>query len=570
MIKNKYFYMVLACVATVVGAFPAFAGLPTMDAGNIAGTVGIVAQGQTGIQQGIETIANGSNLNAIVGDSAGTLSKFTGKLGIDPEKAKKALETAQNAQKRISEGMETYNKYQGEIAKRQEEYQALMDMVNSKVGKDSYDDSDEEGEYEGEESGGGEDEEYGADYDSDYDSDYDAESVSTLETAEGFANSETYQQATTQEMLATPVTSEQSLRISAQVSPVSAELQTMDTLQPLQQLDVKAVDTDLDKVVEEDADGTDDVDAEQTDEPTDTVEIRKISTPTITNATTGRTRFGGLKQAVTAAAANAKLNKVSVQNKMLSAAENSTAKTTLKSAVKSALESKNLSSSVAEQKAVATTQPATAVRKFRVSPTLKTAPSLKTAPAMKIERMSNSTISFSSKMMFADEAADNTKGVGIDSKGTFISPLAQRCGISIKDLQDAEKIKECTTKIVSENNAKNQYDAINSRKDCQSMVYSTVVALLAEATQGKYESSNYGDTLDKQEDLGADSNNTRDDTMVIALTNEQTQILLNKMSLLVSAQTILSSVKYICEAPKDVLEKTTDDKNDGAKADGGK
>ncbi len=568
MIKNKYFYMVLACVATVVGAFPAFAGLPTMDAGNIAGTVGIVAQGQTGIQQGIETIANGSNLNAIVGDSAGTLAKFTGKLGIDPEKAKKALETAQNAQKRISEGMETYNKYQGEIAKRQEEYQALMDMVNSKVGKDSYDDSDEEGEYEGEESAGGEDEEYGADYDSDYDSDYDAESVSTLETAEGFANSETYQQATTQEMLATPVTSEQSFPISAQVSPVSAELQRMDTLQPLRQLDVKAVDTDLDKVVEEDADGTDDVDAEQTDEPTDTVE--KISTPTITNATTGRTRFGGLKQAVTAAAANAKLNKVSMQNKMLSAAKNSTAKTTLKSAVKSALESKNLSSSVAEQKAVATTQPATAVRKFRVSPTLKTAPSLKTAPAMKIERMSNSTISFSSKMMFADEAADNTKGVGIDSKGTFISPLAQRCGISIKDLQDAEKIKECTTKIVSENNAKNQYDAINSRKDCQSMVYNTVVALLAEATQGKYESSNYGDTLDKQEDLGADSNNTRDDTMVIALTNEQTQILLNKMSLLVSAQTILSSVKYICEAPKDVLEKTTDDKNDGAKTDGGK
>ena len=568
MIKNKYFYMVLACVATVVGAFPAFAGLPTMDAGNIAGTVGIVAQGQTGIQQGIETIANGSNLNAIVGDSAGTLAKFTGKLGIDPEKAKKALETAQNAQKRISEGMETYNKYQGEIAKRQEEYQALMDMVNSKVGKDSYDDSDEEGEYEGEESAGGEDEEYSADYDSDYDSDYDAESVSTLETAEGFANSETYQQATTQEMLATPVTSEQSFPISAQVSPVSAELQRMDTLQPLRQLDVKAVDTDLDKVVEENADGTDDADAEQTDEPTDMVE--KISTPTITNATTGRTRFGGLKQAVTAAAANAKLNKVSMQNKMLSAAENSTAKTTLKSAVKSALESKNLSSSVAEQKAVATTQPATAVRKFRVSPTLKTAPSLKTAPAMKIERMSNSTISFSSKMMFADEAADNTKGVGIDSKGTFISPLAQRCGISIKDLQDAEKIKECTTKIVSENNAKNQYDAINSRKDCQSMVYSTVVALLAEATQGKYESSNYGDTLDKQEDLGADSNNTRDDTMVIALTNEQTQILLNKMSLLVSAQTILSSVKYICEAPKDVLEKTTDDKNDGAKADGGK
>ncbi len=568
MIKNKYFYMVLACVATVVGAFPAFAGLPTMDAGNIAGTVGIVAQGQTGIQQGIETIANGSNLNAIVGDSAGTLAKFTGKLGIDPEKAKKALETAQNAQKRISEGMETYNKYQGEIAKRQEEYQALMDMVNSKVGKDSYDDSDEEGEYEGEESAGGEDEEYSADYDSDYDSDYDAESVSTLETAEGFANSETYQQATTQEMLATPVTSEQSFPISAQVSPVSAELQRMDTLQPLRQLDVKAVDTDLDKVVEEDADGTDDADAEQTDEPTDTVE--KISTPTITNATTGRTRFGGLKQAVTAAAANAKLNKVSVQNKMLSAAKNSTAKTTLKSAVKSALESKNLSSSVAEQKAVATTQPATAVRKFRVSPTLKTAPSLKTAPAMKIERMSNSTISFSSKMMFADEAADNTKGVGIDSKGTFISPLAQRCGISIKDLQDAEKIKECTTKIVSENNAKNQYDAINSRKDCQSMVYNTVVALLAEATQGKYESSNYGDTLDKQEDLGADSNNTRDDTMVIALTNEQTQILLNKMSLLVSAQTILSSVKYICEAPKDVLEKTTDDKNDGAKTDGGK
>ena len=126
------------------------------------------------------------------------------------------------------------------------------------------------------------------------------------------------------------------------------------------------------------------------------------------------------------------------------------------------------------------------------------------------------------------------------------------------DLSDEEKLNECLTKVISENNASNQFDAALSRKQCQRMVYDTVVALMAEATLAKVEASSYKDTLDEQEKLGGDSNNTRDDSSVLAMSNEQIQKLLNKISLLTSSQILLDTVKQLCSMQDDVVDANSD------------
>ena len=130
MIKIKSISLGFACSLLV--STSAFAGLPTIDFGNIAGTVGIVTQGSTSIQQGISIITNGADLNSIIGDSAGSLMKFLpgglGGEGGDGQSLKDAL-------KRINDGVSSFNKVQEEIKGKKEEYQALMDSVASKKGK---------------------------------------------------------------------------------------------------------------------------------------------------------------------------------------------------------------------------------------------------------------------------------------------------------------------------------------------------------------------------------------------------------------------------------------------------
>lgn len=569
MIKNRSIRVVLACAVAAAGASPAFAGLPTIDAGNIAGTIGIVTQGATGIQQGIETIANGSNLNSIIGDAAGTLAKFNEKYGDD---IKNGIKAAEDAQKRLTEGVEAYNKYQGEIAARKAEYDALMETVSSYTGSASYEDGDE-GEYDGEDY----DAEYSADYDEGYDADYDAAAVSTLETVDGALS------LNPDVVGAEPLAVGEAALVSGR-TVVSAQPAVMSEIavRPVVAGKMQAAELETQTLaVDTVAADTDDLTAEKTlekpavlDKAVSLENVGKAeAVSSITNETTGRRRFGSARvSALTKADAVNNVGAAAVKSDTLSVGTATAAAGKVSTGTLSKVQSATAVGTARSSTSVPTLNTGTAAaRKFRVSPSLTTpAQELGTSAAMKIEKMSSSTVSYSSRMAFAAESEDDTKGVGYDSNGTFISPLAQRCGVSIKDLQDAEKLKACTDKIVSENFAKNQYDAINSRKDCERMIYTTVVALLAETTQNKYEASNYDETLDKQEETGSGATDTRDDSALIALSNEQTQILLNRMSLLVSTQIILDSVQQLCAAPKDVLKevKTDDDKTEAT--DGGK
>ena len=80
----------------------------------------------------------------------------------------------------------------------------------------------------------------------------------------------------------------------------------------------------------------------------------------------------------------------------------------------------------------------------------------------------------------------------------------------------------------------------------------------------KLEASSYVDTLEDQEKKIGNSNNTRDDSAALAMSNEQMQKLINKISLLTSSQILLDTVTQLCSMQDDVVEDNSDSgDNDG-------
>ncbi|MBQ8785168.1 MAG: hypothetical protein IJZ59_03890 [Alphaproteobacteria bacterium] len=511
MIKIKSISLGFVC--SVLAVSTALAGLPTIDAGNIAGTVGIVTQGSTSIQQGIGIITNGADLNSIIGDSAGSLGKFLpGGLGGGD---KDGL-SFQDALKRINEGVSAFNKAQEDVKKKKEEYQALMDAVNPK--KENPEEAYDDGEMEGAE--------YGADDYGYSEEDYDSSNVPAQQVAgqgDFLAEREVVE----------PMSAELAPSLTLKQAPLVGEMPLNPQLSD-QALSLEKQELSIDGEV---------VDTEAVTASEDKIKIAPVGI--------NRKAFGRAVQVDDTVAVKAE--KVPVKKMQLR--EVAPIKADLSDV--SVAKSPAISEPAKLDKGIVPVAPkleAPAVQprvqgKFRVSP--------KVSP-LKADRLSNNTKSFSTRLMFAAKKSSNTKGANTDAYGNFISALPKRCGVSIDDLSDEEKLNECLTKVISENNASNQFDAALSRKQCQRMVYDTVVALMAEATLAKVEASSYKDTLDEQEKLGGDSNNTRDDSSVLAMSNEQIQKLLNKISLLTSSQILLDTVKQLCSMQDDVVDANSD------------
>lgn len=556
----RFAKMVLACAAMLGIVTPASA-LVTMDPGNIAGTVSIVSDGATEIEQAKQTITNGTNLNAIVGDHAGTFAKFKKKYGKNLEDAKKALA---DGKKRLAEGTELYNKAQAKKAEAQAKYQELMDKYQGSSGgeEEDYEDGDyEEGDY-------------GEEYTAQSDSDYNAHSVSTL----GSVNAAAAAQAA-QALPHDIAEMGDSSGYMYDESEVDTEVAAFANMPAPSVAATRFDASSLDKAVAVDgrravnnsalvsqagavpvaAAGTASAKPEML-KALDKTTLKKfdvVDSKALSPAeSTGRKAFGvapaaDIKAEVAAApkAFNDKALKT-LDNKAGAAVSLTAEPQQVNKA--SALKAGDLKANALQNKVKSLEDgalaPAVEGKGFRVSP----------AKVLK-DRLSSNTVYFSKHLGFASQSDDDTKGVNYNSKGTFISPLPERCGISVADLKDIDKIKACINKIVAENNAKNQFDALNSRKECERMIYTTMLALLTEATGSKHEASNYDETLDEQEESSAGSTDTRDDTAVLAMSNEQTQILLNRMSTLISSQIIWDSVQQICAAPSDVLESAKDE-----------
>ena len=504
---------ILGAGAVLFVAAGAEAGLPTFDAANIAGTMSIVKNGSQNLK-GIGDITNKvGELNTIVGDAAASVSKFQEQYG---DEINKGMEMAQKAMARKAEAEAAKAAHDAEVQAQKDAYQAAMDSV-----AENQQASQPEEEY------------------------YEEVEEEVVNTPEETA-------------AAVEGAAEDFYREDAEENGVSSAMNSANRVYD---------DGDYEETGGENLDGIagdDEAAAEDGGAPVKTLQNlpEGLQAVQMKPAVVGKVQAAGDKGGVSAnrrrafvrpSAPNAEAAVVSSGLKAISA--DTEADVEAAPAEGEASDTVAVSASPAAVRAETPAAQAAPVqrRQFRVSPRLN-----------RVEKVSRSTYGRHEEMAFAS-SSDDGEAVGNSYVGNvYIVPMAQRCEISAQTfINDEQKRNECIEKIIRENNADNSFDSNLSMKDCRRMIYNAVVALLAEATNSKYEAANYSDTLDEQDKLAADSTDVRGDLTVIAMSNYQTQLLLNRISMNFSSQIILETVEQVCAARKDVLgDSDLDEKSD--------
>ena len=501
---------ILGAGAVLFVAAGAEAGLPTFDAANIAGTMSIVKNGSQNLK-GIGDITNKvGELNTIVGDAAASVSKFQEQYG---DEINKGMEMAQKAMARKAEAEAAKAAHDAEVQAQKDAYQAAMDSV--------------------------------------------AENQQASQPEEEYYEEVEEEVVNAPEETATVVegAAEDFYGEDAEENGVSSAMNSANRVYD---------DGDYEETGGENLDGIagdDEAAAEDGGAPVKTLQNlpEGMQAVQMKPAVVGKVQAAGDKGGVSAnrrrafvrpSAPNAEAAVVSSGLKAVSA--------DTEADVEVAPAEGEASDTAAAPAAVRAETPAAQAapvqrRQFRVSPRLN-----------RVEKVSRSTYGRHEEMAFAS-SSDDGEAVGNSYVGNvYIVPMAQRCEISAQTfINDEQKRNECIEKIIRENNADNSFDSNLSMKDCRRMIYNAVVALLAEATNSKYEAANYSDTLDEQDKLAADSTDVRGDLTVIAMSNYQTQLLLNRISMNFSSQIILETVEQVCAARKDVLgDSDLDEKSD--------
>ena len=493
---------ILGAGAGLLVVMEAQAGLPTFDAANIAGTISIVKNGSENIK-GIGDITNKvGELNTIVGDAAASVSKFQADYG---DEINKGIELAQKAMARKAEAEAAKAAHDAEVQAQKESYQAAMDTVAEQNAADMEDEEEFEEEFVEEEAEVAE--ELPAD---------DMTAVMPEEESE-------------EEEMTPPVMSSDG-RVYDDEEDVGGE--NLDGV-PGEDEELDGVSVPEEKLIENSPEITEAVVDGNAPVKAEAVVIpeQKLSAETLPS---GRRPF------VHPSVAGSETVPVRVAPTAVTKDNAVVVPAKLETAVPAA-----------KKIEVAPAAAAPAVRRqFRVSPRLNGA----------AEKISANTYRHHEVLDFA--SASDSEGVGYSYIGNFyVVPMAQRCSISAETfIKDEKKRQECIETIIRENNADNSFDAALSMKECRQMVYTAVVSLLAEATNAKYEAANYSDTLDEQDKLAADSTDVRGDLTVLAMSNYQTQLLLNRISMNFSSQIILETVDQLCAARKDVLGDSDMDK----------
>ncbi len=504
---------ILGAGAVLFVAAGAEAGLPTFDAANIAGTMSIVKNGSQNLK-GIGDITNKvGELNTIVGDAAASVSKFQEQYG---DEINKGMEMAQKAMARKAEAEAAKAAHDAEVQAQKDAYQAAMDSV--------------------------------------------AENQQASQPEEEYYEEVEEEVVNAPEETATVVegAAEDFYGEDAEENGVSSAMNSANRVYD---------DGDYEETGGENLDGIagdDEAAAEDGGAPVKTLQNlpEGMQAVQMKPAVVGKVQAAGDEGGVSAnrrrafvrpSAPNAEAAVVSSGLKAVSA--DTEADVEAAPAEGEASDTAAVSASPAAVRAETPAAQAAPVqrRQFRVSPRLN-----------RVEKVSRSTYGRHEEMAFAS-SSDDGEAVGNSYVGNvYIVPMAQRCEISAQTfINDEQKRNECIEKIIRENNADNSFDSNLSMKDCRRMIYNAVVALLAEATNSKYEAANYSDTLDEQDKLAADSTDVRGDLTVIAMSNYQTQLLLNRISMNFSSQIILETVEQVCAARKDVLgDSDLDEKSD--------
>ncbi len=498
---------ILGAGAGLLVVMEAQAGLPTFDAANIAGTIGIVKNGSENIK-GIGDITNKvGELNTIVGDAAASVSKFQADYG---DEINKGIELAKKAMARKAEAEAAKAAHDAEVQAQKEAYQAAMDTVAEQDVADMEDEAEFEEEFVEEE----------AEVVEDLPAD-DMTAVMPEEEGE-------------KEEVTPPVMSSVG-RVYDDEEDVGGE--NLDgvpgdgeELDGVSGSEENAIDNSS-EIPEAVAGGNIPVKAEAVVLPERELLNTGIATETLPS---GRRPFAR------PSVVGSETVPVRVAPAAVTKGDAAVVPAKLETAVPAAKKIEAAPAAVA---------PAVR-RQFRVSPRLNGV----------AEKVSANTYRHHEVLAFA--SASDSEGVGNSYIGNvYVVPMAQRCSISAETfIKNEKKRQECIETIIRENNADNSFDAAISMKECRQMVYTAVVSLLAEATNAKYEAANYSDTLDEQDKLAADSTDVRGDLTVLAMSNYQTQLLLNRISMNFSSQIILETVDQLCAARKDVLGDSDMDK----------
>ncbi len=511
MVNYKSWGIVLSGINFVL-AVNAYAGLPTLDVGNVTSSIGIVKNGGENIGLIGQISGKVGELNTIVGDGAASIAKFQSEYG---ENIQAAVEAGQKAMQRAEEAKTALDEHTAELKEQKELYQAAIDSLNK-------DKEDGEPQEETQVAAG------------------EAVSVENVKASDEYT--------TLQQNKAMPIDSLMTSTDKLYEDETKNEEIEQDGygILPANAAAMKAG-----VVAKAPSAGATAAKAEAV-----------AQTP---SASATATKAGAVAKAPSASATAAKAGVVA---KAPSAGATATkagavakAPSANATATKAGAVAKSPSANATATKAGAVAKSpsasATAVKTpTTVSPTRK---QFRVSPqAVKVDRVSSNTYRHHDKVAFA--SANDGSSAGNSYIGdVYVVPMAQKCEIDPETfINDENKRKECIEQIIKDNNADNSYDASLSVKDCQKMIYDTVVALLAEATQAKYEAANYSDTLDEQDDLAGDSTDVRGDLTVIAMSNQQTQLLLNRLSMSFSSQIILETAEQLCTMQKDVLGEDSD------------
>ena len=479
MVNYKSWGIVLSGINFVL-AVNAYAGLPTLDVGNVTSSIGIVKNGGENIGLIGQISGKVGELNTIVGDGAASIAKFQSEYG---ENIQAAVEAGQKAMQRAEEAKTALDEHTAELKEQKELYQAAIDSLNK----------DKE----------------------------DGEPQEETQVAAGEA-------------------------VSVENVKASDEY---TTLQQNKAMPIDSLMTSTDKLYE---DETKNEEIEQ-----DGYGILPANAAAMKAGVVAKAPSAGATAAKAEAVAQTPSASATATKAGAVAKAPSASATAAKAGVVAKAPSAGATATKAGAVAKAPSASATAVKTpTTVSPTRK---QFRVSPqAVKVDRVSSNTYRHHDKVAFA--SANDGSSAGNSYIGdVYVVPMAQKCEIDPETfINDENKRKECIEQIIKDNNADNSYDASLSVKDCQKMIYDTVVALLAEATQAKYEAANYSDTLDEQDDLAGDSTDVRGDLTVIAMSNQQTQLLLNRLSMSFSSQIILETAEQLCTMQKDVLGEDSD------------
>ena len=543
MVNYKSWGIVLSGINFVL-AVNAYAGLPTLDVGNVTSSIGIVKNGGENIGLIGQISGKVGELNTIVGDGAASIAKFQSEYG---ENIQAAVEAGQKAMQRAEEAKTALDEHTAELKEQKELYQAAIDSLNK-------DKEDGEPQEETQVAAG------------------EAVSVENVKASDEYT--------TLQQNKAMPIDSlmtstdklyedeteneeiEQDgygiLPANAAAMKAGAVAQTPSASATAAKAGVVAKAPSAGATATKAGAAAKSPSANATATKAGAVAKAPSASATVTkagavakapSASATVTKAGAVAKAPSANATATKAGAVAkapsanaTATKAGAVAKSPSASAT---ATKAGAVAKSPSASATAVKTPTTVSPTR--KQFRVSP-----------QAVKVDRVSSNTYRHHDKVAFA--SANDGSSAGNSYIGdVYVVPMAQKCEIDPETfINDENKRKECIEQIIKDNNADNSYDASLSVKDCQKMIYDTVVALLAEATQAKYEAANYSDTLDEQDDLAGDSTDVRGDLTVIAMSNQQTQLLLNRLSMSFSSQIILETAEQLCTMQKDVLGEDSD------------